>query len=62
MRTDAENDTRSPWYEAFALHSHPQSDGAASVAGALAVAEIVAQVQAVEPDSSTEALFDCYNG
>jgi hypothetical protein len=62
MHPDAEPDTRSPWYEAFAPHAHPQVDGVRWIAGAADGAVSPARPEAAEPDGSTEALFDCYNG
>ena len=62
MPPNAEPDTRSPWYEAFAPHAHAQVDAVRRVAGAADEAESPARPEAVEPDGSTEALFDCYNG
>jgi hypothetical protein len=62
MHPDPEPDTRSPWYEAFAPHAHPHMDGVRWLAGAEDGVETAARPEAVEPDGSTEALFDCYNG
>ena len=62
MHPDAAPDTRSPWYEAFAPHSRPEGDGVRWIAGGADGVETAARPEAVEPDGSTEALFDCYNG
>ncbi len=62
MRPDAENDTHSPWFEAFTPHSHPPLDGVRLLAGATARAEDAARPEFAEPDGATQALFDCYNG
>ncbi len=61
MDPETERDTRSPWYEAFAPHTHPPLDGARWIAGAADGADSAPRQEAVEPDGSTEALFDCYN-
>jgi hypothetical protein len=60
MHPDTDNDTRSPWYEAFAPTPQAQLDASRSAAGA--AAETTARPETSEPDGSTEALFDCYNG
>ena len=62
MRPDAEHDTYSPWYEAFAPQPHPPFDSAPLVTGAAAGAADTASPAAAEPDGSLDALFDCYNG
>ena len=62
MSPDAENDIHSPWYEAFARHTQIDLESAPLVAGVSAEAEGAVTPEAPERDSSTEALFDCYNG
>ena len=62
MCPDAENDTHSPWYEAFASQTDPVLDGAHLVTGAAAGPANAASPAVAEPDGSQEALFDCYNG
>ena len=62
MRPNAEDDTRSPWYEAFAPHLQPQSDSVPAAASDATGAQNAAALALVEPEDSTEALFDCYNG
>jgi len=64
MSPDTENDTRSPWFEAFAPQSRPSVDQVRWVSSAadIAGADHAAQPDAADPDHSKEALFDCYNG
>ena len=67
MHPDAEADTRSPWYETFALHMGQQGGGVGLIdAAAETAAESAAQPEtrgvASEAEWSTQELFDCYNG
>jgi hypothetical protein len=63
MHPDAESETRSPWYEAFAQQAHTHVVGIDWIAAAMDDgAEGAAQPETAEPECSTEALFDCYNG
>jgi hypothetical protein len=57
MHPDTENDTRSPWYEAFAHHT-PASPEPVPASGAV---EDRPAPEVPEPDGSQQDLFDCYN-
>jgi len=62
MRPDIENDTHSPWYEAFAQQVYPPVIKIVKVAGDSSVHESVARCEVGESDGPVDALFDCYNG
>jgi hypothetical protein len=63
VHPDAQSDTRSPWYEAFAPQTRPLAAGVRWVTDAVqTAADGAARPETVEAEWSTQALFDCYNG
>ena len=61
MRSDADNDTRSPWFDAFAPHANAPAVVARPVVETAERPTEVARPAPAELDSTADDLFDCYN-